>query len=276
MLATPSTRHSLNPLETYFRQIDDTPLLSAQQERELAHRIEGGDAAARDHLVRANLRLVVSIARRYQGQGLDLQDLIAEGNLGLLRAAEGFDASRKTRFTTYAAYWIRQSIKRGLLNTAKTIRLPSYMAQLLTEWRRETSRLQDQLGRPPTEAEVSERLHLRPRKIGLIKKALRIYNAMPQGEHDGEDSSLNDLVADGRTPAPDMVLGKREELQQVLQLVDGLDPREQTVLRLRFGLDGQEPHTLKEIGRRLGLTRERVRQIEQEALSKLSEGLLAG
>jgi RNA polymerase primary sigma factor len=271
----PNTSSSpLSPLATYLRQIDQTPLLTAQQERELAYRIEDGDCEAREHLVRANLRLVVNLARRYQGKGLDLQDLVAEGNLGLLRAAEAFDASMNTRFSTYAAYWVKQSIRRALLNMSRTIRLPAYITQLLTEWWRATARLHEELGRPPTEDEVATRLNLSQRKLRLIKKAIRIHNALPQGDDGRDGPTLDDLGADSRTPPPDAALGQAEELQEVLKLVDDLDERAKSVLRLRFGLGGEEPQTLQQVGERLGLTRERVRQIEREALIQLNEKLV--
>src|SRR5580693_953443 len=152
-----------SPLETYLREINETALLSAQQEKELAYRIETGDGEARDRMVRANLRLVVNIARSYTGKGLGLQDLIEEGNLGLLRAVEGFDPTMNTRFSTYASYWIKQSIKRALINSAKTIRIPAYMVELLSKWRRATNKLNDELGRPPTHEEVAKYMGL-PRK----------------------------------------------------------------------------------------------------------------
>jgi RNA polymerase primary sigma factor len=269
---TTTTRSAASPLETYFRQINETPLLTAEQERVLAYRIEDGDAEAREHLVRANLRLVVNIARGYQNKGLDLHDLIAEGNLGLLRAAEAFDASMETRFSTYAAYWVKQSIRRALINSSRTIRLPAYMQQLLTEWRKATARLHEELGRAATEEEVSAHLKLTPRKLRLVKKAIRIHNATPQAEEEG--ATLDDLVADGRSPSPDANLSHNDEMRQVLQFVDELEDREKAVLRLRFGLAGEEPKTLKEIGERLGLTRERVRQIEQHALAALQDRLL--
>jgi RNA polymerase primary sigma factor len=256
----------------YFRQINETPLLTAEQERELAYRIEKGDCEAREHLVRANLRLVVNIARGYQGKGLDLHDLIAEGNFGLLRAAEAFDASMETRFTTYAAYWVKQSIRRALINTAKTIRLPAYMTQLLTEWRRASAKLNEELGRAPSEDEVADRLKLPPRKLRLVKKAIRIHNATPQSEEE-ESRPIDDLVADDRAKAPDAELMQADELRQVLQLVDELDDRAKKVLRLRFGLDGEDPKTLQEVGECLHLTRERVRQIERAALASLQERL---
>ena len=158
-----------SPLETYLREINETPLLNAEEEKELAYRIEVGDGEARDRMVRANLRLVVNIARSYTGKGLGLQDLIEEGNLGLLRAVEGFDPSMNTRFSTYASYWIKQSIKRALVNTAKTIRIPAYMVELLAKWRRATSKLQEELGRPPTQEEVAKSLNLPKKKLNIIK-----------------------------------------------------------------------------------------------------------
>src|SRR5207244_8352412 len=148
------------PLETYLREISETPLLNADEEKQLAYRIEDGDSEARDRMVRANLRLVVNIARSYTGKGLGLQDLIEEGNLGLLRAVEGFDPGMNTRFSTYASYWIKQSIKRALVNTAKTIRIPAYMVELLAKWRRAMSKLQEEFGRAPTQEEVARSLNL--------------------------------------------------------------------------------------------------------------------
>src|SRR5262249_31490540 len=155
------------PLETYLREIDNTRLLSAQEERELAYRIAAGDCEARDHLVRANLRLVVHIARAYLGKGLGLEGLIEEGNLGLLRAVEGFNPSMNTRFSTYASFWIKQSIKRGIINSAKTIRLPAYVNDLMTKWRRASAELQEALGRPPQPEEVARRLNLSKKKFAI-------------------------------------------------------------------------------------------------------------
>ena len=166
-----------SPLETYLREINETSLLSADDEHELAIAIGGGDGQARDRMVRANLRLVVNIARGYTGKGLSLQDLIEEGNLGLLRAVEGFDPAMGTRFSTYASYWIKQSIKRALINTAKTIRIPAYMVELLSKWRRASSRLTEELGRTPTPEEIARVLGLPRKKLPIIKKAIRIYNS---------------------------------------------------------------------------------------------------
>lgn len=264
-----------SPLETYLREINETALLNAEQEKELAHRIEEGDSEARDRMVRANLRLVVNIARNYTGKGLGLQDLIEEGNLGLLRAVEGFDPSMNTRFSTYASYWIKQSIKRALVNTAKTIRIPAYMVELLAKWRRATAKLQDELGRPPTHEEVAKSLNLPKKKLSIIKKAIRVYNSTPQAEQSESGWSLDEMIMDGSSKSPDLEMVEHDDLNHVLQLLDKMDKREATVLRMRFGLDDEEPKTLKEIGECLGLTRERVRQIESEALSKLSESLQA-
>jgi RNA polymerase primary sigma factor len=262
-----------SPLETYLREINETALLTADQEKELAYAIESGDTEARDQMVRANLRLVVNIARGYTGKGLALQDLIEEGNLGLLRAVEGFDPSMNTRFSTYASYWIKQSIKRALVNTAKTIRIPAYMVELLTKWRRATNKLSDELGRPPSNEEVARYMGLPRKKLNIIKKAIRVYNAVPQTDQGEQGWSIEEMLMDSRSKTPDTEMVETDDLKQVMQLLEKMDKREATVLRMRFGLDEVEPKTLKEIGESLGLTRERVRQIESEALSKLSEAL---
>jgi len=262
-----------SPLETYLREINETPLLNAEEEKRLAYKIEDGDSEARDRMVRANLRLVVNIARSYTGKGLGLQDLIEEGNLGLLRAVEGFDPGMNTRFSTYASYWIKQSIKRALVNTAKTIRIPAYMVELLAKWRRASAKLQEELGRTPTQEEVAKSLELPKKKLAIIKKAIRVYNAAPQSDQAEAGWSLDEMVMDGNSKSPDLEMVEADDLKHVLELLDKMDPREATVLRMRFGLDGAEPKTLKEIGESLGLTRERVRQIESEALSKLSESM---
>ncbi len=262
-----------SPLETYLREINETALLTADQEKELARAIGEGSTEARDRMVRANLRLVVNIARGYTGKGLALQDLIEEGNLGLLRAVEGFDPTMNTRFSTYASYWIKQSIKRALVNTAKTIRIPAYMVELLAKWRRATNKLSDELGRPPTHEEVAKLLGLPKKKLAIIKKAIRVYNAAPQSDQTEAGWSIDEMLMDNRAKTPDTEMVETDDLKHVLILLEKMDKREATVLKMRFGLNDEEPKTLKEIGECLGLTRERVRQIESEALAKLSEDL---
>ncbi len=274
----PTTRRKSNsavqtPLETYLREINETSLLSSREEQDLAVAIGNGDVAARDRMVRANLRLVVNIARGYAGKGLALQDLIEEGNLGLLRAVEGFDPAMGTRFSTYASYWIKQSIKRALINTAKTIRIPAYMVELLSKWRRASARLTEELGRTPTPEEIARVLGLPRKKLPIIKKAIRIYNSTPQTDQAEAGWSLGEMVIDSATRRPEDELLAHDNLSKVMSMIQHMDGREATVLKMRFGLEDHEPKTLKEIGESLGLTRERVRQIETEALGKLAAGI---
>ncbi|MFT5328238.1 MAG: RNA polymerase primary sigma factor, partial [Planctomycetaceae bacterium] len=262
-----------NPLETYLKEINETALLSADEEKMLSRQISAGDGAARDRMVRANLRLVVNIARAYTGKGLPLQDLIEEGNLGLLRAVEGFDPEMGTRFSTYASYWIKQSIKRALVNSAKTIRIPAYMVELLSKWRRATAMLSDQLGRTPTPEEVAVELEIPSKKLKIVKKAIQLYNTNPQTDQPDGSWTLGEVLPDEKNKGPDVELMENDNLKHVFKMLDKMDPREATILRMRFGLDDSEPKTLKEIGEALGLTRERVRQIEGDALNRLNRSL---
>lgn len=274
--ATTSRRRSAavqSPLETYLREINETALLTADEEKELSYRIANSDKEARDRMVRANLRLVVNIARGYTGKGLPLQDLIEEGNLGLLRAVEGFDPTMNTRFSTYASYWIKQSIKRALINSGKTIRVPAYMVELLSKWRRATAKLLDELGRTPTMEEIATELEIPRKKLAIVKKAILLYNATPQTDDDEAGLSIGDLIADDRHKAPDLEMLDSDSLKHVFKMLGTMDEREATILRMRFGLDDSEPRTLKEIGEALGLTRERVRQIESEALGRIAASL---
>ncbi len=263
-----------SPLETYLREINETALLNAAQEKELAYRIAEGDMQARDQMVRANLRLVVNIARGYSTKGLPLQDLIEEGNLGLLRAVEGFDPDMNTRFSTYASYWIKQSIKRALVNSSKTIRIPAYMVELLSKWRKATAKLQDELNRVPTPDEVAKELGLPKKKLRIVKKAIELYNSTPQSSDDEDGWSMGELIPDERDKGPDNDLIEGDSLKHVYEMLEHMDERESSIIRLRFGLDGDEPKTLKEIGVLLGLTRERVRQIENDALNRMAKRIM--
>jgi RNA polymerase primary sigma factor len=259
---------------TYLAEINDTPLLTAGEERALAARVRGGDAEARDGMVRANLRLVVNIARGYSGQGLAIEDLVSEGNMGLLRAVEGFDPAMNNRFSTYASFWIKQSIRRGLVNTAKAIRLPAYLAQLLVTWRRAAGALTDALGRPPTREEVAGRLGLSKKKVEAVTAALGAR--VPQSDQGGDEPAIAETLGDARARPPGAGMAEAEDVEQVLHLLGKMEARDAAVLRMRFGLEDEEPKTLKEIGDHFGLTRERVRQIETGALAKLAESVEAG
>jgi RNA polymerase primary sigma factor len=262
-----------SPLETYLREITGTMLLTAEEEQQLASAISEGDMEARDLMIRSNLRLVVNIARGYTGRGLGLQDLIEEGNLGLLRAVEGFDPAMGTRFSTYASYWIKQSIKRALINSSKTIRIPAYMVEILSKWQRASIRLLEDLGRTPTHEEVARFVGLPRKKLSLIKKAILINSLIPQFDQPEIGWTLNEIIVDKRRYRPDEALLASDNLTYVMEQIEHMDPRDAAVLKMRYGLCGYEIRTLKEIGARLGLTRERVRQIEIEVLNRLGESL---
>jgi RNA polymerase primary sigma factor len=264
-----------SPLETYLREITGTVLLTPDEEQDIARAVDAGDMEARDLMIRSNLRLVVNIARSYTGRGLGLQDLIEEGNLGLLRAVEGFDPSMGTRFSTYASYWIKQSIKRALINSSKTIRIPAYMVEILAKWQRANIRLLDDLGRTPTHEEIARLIGLPRKRLLLIKKAILINSLVPQFDQPELGWTLSELIADKRRYRPDEAMQTSDNLTYVMEQIELMDPRDATVLKMRYGIGGHEIRTLKEIGARLGLTRERVRQIEIEVLNRLGE-LLEG
>jgi RNA polymerase primary sigma factor len=266
--------HPASPLQIYLHDINDTPLLSAEEERDLAERVAIGDPYARDHMVKANLRLVVNIARGYLGKGLSLEDLIEEGNLGLMRAVEGFDGMMDTRFSTYASYWIKQSIRRAVMNNGKPIRLPAYMVSLLSKWKRATDVLTERMGRSPTPEEVGKALRLSKRKIGIVAKAIRVNNLTPHSENSQDEGpALDDVLTDDRLKGAEDQLIESDDLDRIFEHIDELDQREATVIRMRFGLEPYDPMTLREVGENLGLTRERVRQLENQALQKLVSDL---
>jgi RNA polymerase primary sigma factor len=263
-------------LELYLRQIDQVPLLTAEQERSLCWKIiQQNCGKAREHMIRANLRLVVAIAKKFNNRGLPLSDLIEEGNLGLLRAVEAFDPDQGARFSTYASWWIKQAIKRALINAVQPIHIPAYMVELIARWKKTSRELEEQLGRQPSLQELSQAMDLPPRKLRIIRKAVRAAQR-PSQTGDGSDEqgpSLSEMLSDDRTPEPAAQVLQNDDLNTIRRLLDAIDDREARILRLRYGLDGDEPLTLKQIGEIVGLTRERVRQIEIEALKKLNKRL---
>jgi RNA polymerase primary sigma factor len=256
-------------LQAYFRNINRGALLSAAEERELAEAIARGDTNARRRMIEANLRLVVKIARDYLGRGMLIDDLIGEGNLGLIRAAEDFDPAFGTRFSTYASYWIKQAIRHALINTTTTIRLPAHMFGLLTKWRRAERQLYRQRGSAPSFDEIAEYLDLSENQKSLVAKARRASQLKLESSLGDDDAAWSpDDSIDGAA-APDSTMERSEDQTEILRRLDWLDERERLVISLRFGLIDGTPRTLKEIGRRIGVTREWVRKIELRAVSKL-------
>jgi RNA polymerase primary sigma factor len=257
---------------TYLREIGRVPMITHEREIELAQRIEAGDRDAMKQFILANLRLVVSIAKRYVGRGLTLLDLIQEGNIGLIRAVQRYDWRRGHRFSTHATWWIRQAISRAVADKGRTIRLPVYVNTALNRIRRERQRLLQELGREPTELELAEATGLDPIRMVELQSApgAPVSLELPVGED--EEQELGDVLADTESASPEEIATTqtlKDEVQRVLESV--LTPREQLVLQLRFGLGNSQAHPLEQVGRELGITRERVRQIEAGALAKLRQ-----
>ena len=256
-------------MRLYLNEINRVPLLTAAQEIALAKRVEAGDTAARQHLVDANLRLVVNVAKRYAAGGLPLLDLIQEGNLGLMQAVERFDWRRGFKFSTYATWWIRQAITRSLSNDSRTVRLPVHVVEALRKIRRVTPELAAEMEREPTPVELGEVLGMAPERVVEIVRASRAPMSLEQPVGEDGDESLADFVEDPDPDTADRALlagTLREDLHRALAI---LPDRQQTILVRRFGLDGREPWTLDQIGAHFGVTRERIRQLQVEALRKL-------
>lgn len=262
-------------LQDYLKEIDSAPLLSAQQERQLGMRvIIDNDPVARDLLVRSNLRLVVNMAKKYGNRGMSLGDLIEEGNLGLIRAVDYYDPRRGNRFSTYAAWWIKQSIKRALLMNVQPVHVPTYMVALINQWRHTITEMEHKLGREPHLDEMAEIMQLPPQKakviIQIIKSLTFIREAAVAVDDSAEESPIEeDSMLDIEAGKPEDAMVENEEKAKALSLLDKVGDREAEILRLHYGLGGQKPLSLKEISEKLHLTRERIRQLQRQALTQL-------
>lgn len=256
----------------YLREIGKIPLLSAEEEMDLARRIIEGDKKAKDKMAEANMRLVVSIAKRYSGRGLDFLDLIQEGNTGLLRAVEKFDPDKGFKFSTYATWWIRQAITRAIADQARTIRIPVHMVETINKLLRTQRRMTQELNREPTIDELAKELDMEPEKIEYVIKIKQDISSLDAGVgRDGEDddSVLQDFIVDEDTVSPEDSASNQLLKEQVQEILSSLSDREQKIVRMRFGLDNGKNHTLEEVGQEFAVTRERIRQIEAKALAKL-------
>lgn len=260
-------------LKLYLREISKTPLLTIQEEIELAARIKEGDGEARAHMIRANLRLVVKIAQDYSNYGLPVTDLISEGNIGLMKAVERFDPEKGGKLSTYAAWWIKQSIKRALANQSKTIRLPVHMVDKIAKMRRISSMLAEALGREPTDEELADEVGLPRRKLAMLKQASQRPTSLDAPINDGESTEFGEIISDDRAENPLDMLADKNLHGEIDGLLSVLDDRERRIIDERFGLNGKKPLTLEEVGREFGVTRERIRQLQNSALTKMRKAL---
>lgn len=253
----------------YLREIGQVKLLTPQEEIELAARIKKGDKKAREQMIKANLRLVVKIAHDYEGFGLPLLDLISEGNIGLMKAVERFDPSKGGKLSTYGSWWIKQSIKRALANQSKTIRLPVHLVDKISKMRRVALKLQEEFGREPTDEELAEEMGMTPSRVAQMRTAAIRPASLDAPIGDDESNNYSEIIADENADTPYEQLEEQTITRMLQEMVKTLDPREATILRYRFGLDGGSEKTLEEVGEKFGVTRERVRQIQNIALNKL-------
>jgi RNA polymerase primary sigma factor len=260
---------SADSLQLFLKDIGKVDLLTAAQEVELAKRIERGDHRAKQEMIEANLRLVVSIAKRYRNQGLPFLDLIQEGTIGLVRAAEKFDYRKGFKFSTYATWWIRQAVARALADKARTIRMPVHVVEKLNKIMRAERKIRAELGREPSNAEIGRELELTPDEVEQIRRSAQTPVSLEKPVGDEEESEFGQFITDENTPLPDEAAESTMRRETLLKILSKLAPRERRVLELRYGLDGQHPRTLDEVGRTFNVTRERIRQIENQSLKKL-------
>ena len=281
-------------LQHYLKQINEAPLLTPEEERELGEiiqrsieldelfaegratlvekeKVEAESQRARDRMIRSNLRLVVNIAKNYANRGMPLSDLIEEGNLGLLRAVEGFDPQQGTRFSTYGSWWIKQAIKRALINAVQPIHIPAYMVDMIARFKQAQETFIGREGRQPDLKELAVEMSIPERKVRIIKRAVKAFSSPTQSGDAETGLPLAEVLADTRGPKPGDAVFTNSENKMLQRLLEQIDPREAEILRLRYGLQEGEPMTLKDIGKKVGLTRERVRQIEHEALRRLNQ-----
>jgi len=269
ILATLEDKTLTDPVRMYLKEIGKVPLLTAEEEINLAQKIEKGNIKAKQKLIKSNLRLVVSIAKRYVGRGLTFLDLIQEGNQGLMRAVEKYDWRRGYKFSTYATWWIRQAITRAIADQARTIRIPVHMVETINRLYRASRQLMQELDREPTPEEIADELGISPQRVREILKISQSTTSLEKPIGDDGDSLLGDFIQDTSHPSPDESASRRLLRDNVKEVLDTLTEREAKVLKMRFGLDGYKPMTLEEVGKAFGVTRERVRQIECKALRKL-------
>ncbi|MDD3035738.1 MAG: RNA polymerase sigma factor RpoD [Candidatus Saccharimonadaceae bacterium] len=256
----------------YLREIGKIPLLNSEEELELAKRVVAGEKKAKDKMAEANMRLVVSIAKRYSGRGLDFLDLIQEGNTGLLRAVEKFDPDKGFKFSTYATWWIRQAITRAIADQARTIRIPVHMVETINKLLRTQRRMTQELNREPTIEELANELEMEPAKVEYVMKIKQDITSLDAGvgrDGDDEESVLGDFIEDSESATPEESATSQLLKEQVQSVLSTLSDREQKIVKMRFGLEGGKSHTLEEVGREFAVTRERIRQIEAKALAKL-------
>lgn len=262
----------MDPIKSYLKEIKNIPLLTAEQEIELSRRVQKGDKSARDHMINANLRLVISIAKRYTNLGIPLSDLIEEGNIGLMRGVDKFDPDKGFRFSTYAAWWIKQGISRAIIDQGKMIRVPVYLNEEILKYRKMVEKLTQLLKRRPTPAEIAKKLRVTVEKVRELDGAIAKMSSLDAPLGDDGDGQMFDVLEDDSLIAPDEAVETFLNNERARALLNELDHRERMIIELRFGLGEQDrEHTLAEIAKKLGISRERVRQVEELTISKLKK-----